>query len=114
MSTTPAFRPFGSRYLVLPVELKGKTIQIEDAPLIETQSDPLQKAVEGTVIAAGRDCKEAVEGTRVLFGQYSGYPQTLDGVEYLILAESELLGEKLLTPFDSEPCLPLGMGTIVS
>lgn len=59
-----------------------------------------EKPQRGTVIAAG-DGKADNAGTRValdlkkgdtiLFGKYSGHELTLDGVDYLIMKEDEVL-----------------------
>ena len=108
----PAFRPFGKRVLVLPKEKKAQEVNVGDYT-IETQKDLHEKPAEGTVIVVGRECIECVKDQVVLFGKFAGYEQTIEGVEYLILQESEILGEKIATPFDEEPTLPLGMGTIV-
>ena len=54
----------------------------------------------GTVIAKGKDCEEYQPGAKVLYGKFSGYEQLFDGQNYLILAETEILGERLVTPFD--------------
>ena len=60
-----------------------------------------EKPQRGTVIAAGNG-KSNDEGTRIpldvkagdtiLFGKYSGQEIKLDGVEYLIMREDEILG----------------------
>ncbi len=60
-----------------------------------------EKPQEGEVIAAGagkykengeRQSLDVKEGDRVLFGKYSGSEITLDGEEYLIMREDEVLG----------------------
>lgn len=60
-----------------------------------------EKPQEGEVIAAGagkykengeRQALDVKEGDRVLFGKYSGSEITLDGEEYLIMREDEVLG----------------------
>ncbi len=60
-----------------------------------------EKPAEGTVIAVGNgrvldDGKviplELKEGDRVLFGKYGGNEVKIDGEEYLILLESDVLG----------------------
>jgi chaperonin GroES len=59
-----------------------------------------EKPQRGTVVAAGNG-KPTAEGTRValdvkegdtvLFGKYSGQEITLDGVDYLVMKEDEVL-----------------------
>lgn len=60
-----------------------------------------EKPQEGKVVAVGRgkileDGKvvplDVKEGDRILFGKYSGSEIKLDGEEYLILREEEVLG----------------------
>ena len=101
MKNTPAFRPNKERYLILPTEIKGQETKIEGSEYtIESQKSIHEKPAEGTVVAKGKGCTEYEMGAVVLFGKYSGYEQVLDDVPYLILAESEILGERLVTPFD--------------
>lgn len=60
-----------------------------------------EKPQEGEVIAAGAGRREKGElipldvkpGDRVLFGKYSGTEIKLDGEEYLILREEEILAK---------------------
>lgn len=60
-----------------------------------------EKPQEGKVVAVGRgkileDGKvvplDVKEGDRILFGKYSGSDVKIDGEEYLILREDEILG----------------------
>jgi co-chaperonin GroES (HSP10) len=83
------------RYLVLPDELAGESIQVAEY-VIEKEKDMHQQPSEGTVIALGRECSEFALGAKVLFGKYSGYDQLLDGVWYKILQESEILGQRII------------------
>ncbi len=59
-----------------------------------------EKPQEGTVVAVGpgktsdggdRIPMEVSEGDRVLYGKYSGTEVTVDGEQYLILRESDIL-----------------------
>lgn len=110
MKNTTAFRPNKGRYLVLPDDVKGQETKIEGSEYtIESAKDIHSRPAEGTVIAKGKECAEYEPGVKVLFGKYSGYPQQFDGVEYLILAETEILGERLVTPFD-EVVYPASLG----
>ena len=97
---TPAFIPNGYRYLVIPDELGDKEVSVGEFTITQTK-DQHEKAIEGTIAAVGDDseCKYVIND-RVLFGKYSGYPQNIDGAEYLILQESEILGKRIITPFD--------------
>jgi len=60
-----------------------------------------EKPQEGEVIAAGsgkykedgtRQALDVKKGDRVLFGKYSGSEIKLDGEEYIIMREDEILG----------------------
>jgi chaperonin GroES len=52
-----------------------------------------EKPQEGEVIAVGKGKKnEKGEGDRILFGKYSGSEIKLDGEEFLIMREEEVLG----------------------
>jgi chaperonin GroES len=60
-----------------------------------------EKPQEGLVIAAGRGKRledgslaamDVKAGDKVLFGKYSGNEITLDGTEYIIMREDDVLG----------------------
>jgi len=59
-----------------------------------------EKPQEGTVVAAGPGKVEngtkvdmsVTEGDKVLYGKYSGTEITLDGEEFLIMREGDILG----------------------
>ena len=98
---TPAFRPNKGRYLILPEPVTGQETKIEGSEYtIDVAKDIHEKPSEGTVVAKGKDCTEYELQAKVLYGKYSGYEQLFDGTQYLILAETEILGERLVTPFD--------------
>ena len=90
------FRPLHDRVVVKRVEEEGKTkggIIIPDTAK--------EKPMEGEVVAVGpgaRDEKGALvpldvkAGDRILFGKWSGTEIKLDGVDYLIMKESDIMG----------------------
>jgi chaperonin GroES len=90
------FRPLHDRVVVKRVAEEEKTkggIIIPDTAK--------EKPMEGEVIAVGpgaRDEKGALvpldvkAGDRILFGKWSGTEVKLDGVEYLIMKESDIMG----------------------
>lgn len=89
-------RPLHDRILVKRVEEKE---QIRGGIIIPDTAK--EKPQEGEVIAVGQgkvlDNDTKVEmavkaGDRVLFGKYSGSEVKLDGQEYLIMREDEILG----------------------
>ena len=90
------FRPLHDRVVVKRVAEEEKTkggIIIPDTAK--------EKPMEGEVVAVGpgaRDEKGALValdvkgGGRILFGKWSGTEIKLDGVEYLIMKESDIMG----------------------
>jgi chaperonin GroES len=90
------FRPLHDRVLVKRIEVEAKSpggIIIPDTAK--------EKPQEGEVIAVGpggRDQSgkltpiDVKVGNRVLFGKWSGTEIKLDGVEYLIMKETDILG----------------------
>lgn len=86
--------PLADRVVVKPAEAEEKTkggIILPDTAK--------EKPVEGTVVAAGSgkvsDNGQLVNmtvkvGDKVLYGKYSGTEVTIDGVEYLIMRESDI------------------------
>jgi chaperonin GroES len=91
-----AFRPLGDRVLIKRVEEEAKTkggIIIPDTAK--------EKPQEGEVVSVGpgaRDDSGKVQpldvkaGDRILFGKWSGTEVKLDGVDLLIMKESDILG----------------------
>jgi len=90
------FRPLHDRVLIKRIEeqetVRGGIIIPDTAK---------EKPQEGEVMAAGTGKRlengtviplEVKEGDRVLFGKYSGTEIKLDGQEFLILREDEILG----------------------
>ncbi len=89
-------RPLNDRILVKRVEEESKTkggIIIPDSAK--------EKPAEGMVISVGngkmnedgnRIPVEIKEGDRILFGKYSGTEVKIEGTEYLIMREDDVLG----------------------
>ena len=89
-------RPLQDRILVQRVKEEEKTkggIIIPDTAK--------EKPIEGKVIAAGkgklneegkRIALEVKKGDRILFGKYSGSEVKVEGEEYLIMREDDVLG----------------------
>jgi chaperonin GroES len=89
-------KPLGDRVLVQPIEeqeLKKGGIIIPDTAK--------EKPQEGRVVAIGPGGRDEAGklipidvkvGDRVLFGKWSGTEVKIDGVEYLIMKESDIMG----------------------
>ncbi|HEX6982494.1 MAG TPA: co-chaperone GroES [Balneolaceae bacterium] len=88
-------KPLSDRVLVQPQAAEEKT-----SSGIIIPDTAKEKPQEGTVISAGPGKVEngtkidmsVKEGDKVLYGKYSGTEVTLDGEEYLIMRESDILG----------------------
>lgn len=96
------FRPGGTRYLVLPDPVEEDSVEVGGFS-ISTGKDAHKKSTTGRVIARGRTATEYAVDSTVVYGQYSGYAQKLDGVDHVVLQETEILGELCGTPFDRDP-----------
>ncbi|MBF0109650.1 MAG: co-chaperone GroES [Magnetococcales bacterium] len=90
------FRPLHDRLLVKRVEEEQKT-----ASGIIIPDTAKEKPIQGEVIAAGKGAvddegrvrpMDVKVGDRILFGKYGGTEVKMDGDEYLILRESDVLG----------------------
>jgi chaperonin GroES len=90
------FRPLHDRVVVKRVEAESKT-----ASGIIIPDSAKEKPSEGEVVAVGPGGRDeagklipidVTTGDRVLFGKWSGTEVKLDGVEYLIMKESDIMG----------------------
>src|SRR6187551_2038664 len=90
------FRPLHDRVVVRRIEAEEKTkggIIIPDTAK--------EKPQEGEIIAAGPGARDesgklvpldVQAGDRILFGKWSGTEVKIDGQEYLIMKESDIMG----------------------
>ena len=90
------FRPLHDRVLVQPLDGEEKT-----AGGIIIPDTAKEKPSEGKIIAVGHGAKtedgkilpmEVKVGDLVLFGKWSGTEVKIDGVEYSIMKESDIMG----------------------
>ena len=90
------FRPLHDRVVVTRIDAEGKT-----AGGIIIPDTAKEKPTEGEVIAVGPGGRDESgklipidlkAGDRVLFGKWSGTEVKIDGVEYLIMKESDIMG----------------------
>ena len=85
------FKPLADRVLVEPTAAETKT-----ASGIIIPDTAKEKPQEGIVVAAGPGKKDEPTtvkvGDKVLYGKYSGSELKLDGKDYLIVKESDVLG----------------------
>ena len=89
-------RPLHDRVLVKRLEETNErhgSIIIPDSAKEKPQEGRVIAAGTGKVTEEGKKLPLAVkEGDRILFGKYSGSEVKLDGEEYLILREEDILG----------------------
>ncbi len=83
-------KPLADRVLVEPAAAEEKTVGGIIIP--DTAKEKPQK---GTVVAAGPGKKDepmtVKEGNVVLYGKYAGTEITVDGKDYLIMRESDIV-----------------------
>jgi chaperonin GroES len=89
-------RPLHDRILVQRIEeketIKGGII-IPDTAKEKPQEGVVKAVGNGKILENGTKLTlEVKEGDRILFGKYSGSEIKIDGEEYLILREDEVLG----------------------
>jgi chaperonin GroES len=90
------FRPLHDRIVVTRIDAESKT-----AGGVIIPDTAKEKPSEGEVIAVGPGGRDVAgklipidlkKGDRVLFGKWSGTEVKIDGVEYLIMKESDIMG----------------------
>lgn len=75
-------RPLADRVIVKPDEQK------------KPEGDlylPEEKLPVGEAVAIGRKVEEVKVGDKVMYGKFSGIEVTLDGIEYLVMHEKEII-----------------------
>jgi chaperonin GroES len=90
------FRPLHDRVVIERIDAESKT-----AGGIIIPDTAKEKPQEGKVIAVGPGGRDengklipidVKVGNRILFGKWSGTEVKIDGVEYLIMKESDIMG----------------------
>ncbi len=93
---TIALHPLHDRILVERIEegeVRRGGLIIPDSAKEKPQEGKVLAVGKGTVTEDGKKTPLDVKaGDRVLFGKYSGSEVTLDGQEYLIMKEEDVLG----------------------
>ena len=90
-----SLRPLQDRILVLrtePEETVRSGLIIPDTAKEKPQEGIVKAAGNGKVLENGKRLEMTLKaGDRILFGKYSGSEVTLDGEEYLIMKEEDVL-----------------------
>jgi chaperonin GroES len=90
------FRPLHDRVLIEPLEAEEKT-----AGGIIIPDTAKEKPMEGKIVAAGSGARaedgsitpmDVKKGDRVLYGKWSGTEVKIDGKDYVIMKESDIMG----------------------
>jgi chaperonin GroES len=88
-------RPLGDRVLVEPIEQEEKTpggIYLPDTAKEKPQKGKVLAVGTGRVLDNGQKLPlEVKEGQHVIYGKYSGTEVKIEGKEYLIVRESDIL-----------------------
>ena len=95
-TTKTTLRPLHDRVLVKRLEEQGDkhgSLIIPDTAKEKPQEGKIIAVGTGRVTDDGKTLPLAVkQGDRILFGKYSGNEVRLDGQEYLIMKEEDVLG----------------------
>ena len=90
------FRPLHDRVVIERIEAEAKTAGGIIIP--DTAQEKPQQGKVSAVGPGGRDESgklipiDVTVGDRILFGKWSGTEVKIDGVEYLIMKESDIMG----------------------
>ena len=88
-------KPLADRVLIKPLEAQEEKkggIIIPDTAKEKPHQGEVVEIGPGRVTDDGKNiAMEVKKGDRVLYGKYSGTEVTVEGVEYLILRESDIL-----------------------
>jgi len=89
-------KPLDDRVVVEPVDAESVTaggIVLPDSAKEKPQEGEIVAVGNGKVLDNGtRVAMEVKKGDRILFGKYAGSEVKLDGQEYLIMREDDILG----------------------
>lgn len=79
-------QPLADRIVAEALEASGKT-----ASGLYLPADAKEKPQMAKVVAVGKDVKEVKKGDTVLHGQYSSNEVKVDGKDYVVLKEEDVL-----------------------
>lgn len=80
-------RPLGERVVVKPQKQEEKT----EGGIYLPETASKERPQQGEITAVGSDFKGVKEGDTVVFAKYGGTEVKLDGEDYLILGEDDVL-----------------------
>ncbi|HHT9130150.1 MAG TPA: co-chaperone GroES [Candidatus Brocadiaceae bacterium] len=90
-------RPLDDRVVIEPVEAEEKTqggIVLPDTAKEKPMKGKVVAVGEGKMLESGKRAELLVKkGDKVLYGKYAGTEVTVDGKEYLVMRESDILAK---------------------
>jgi len=90
-----AIKPLREKILIKRLEAEGKTaggIVLPDSAKEKPQEGKVIALGDGKLLDSGEVAKFQVKkGDRVLFGSFAGTEVTVDGEEYLLMSEQDIL-----------------------
>ncbi|MFN3533066.1 MAG: co-chaperone GroES [Candidatus Brocadia sp.] len=88
-------RPLGEKILIKRVEAEGKTaggIVLPDTAKEKPKEGKVIALGDGKLLKSGERAKfQVAKGDRVLFSSYGGTEVKIDGEEYLLMSEDDIL-----------------------
>lgn len=88
-------RPLGEKILIKRVEAEGKTaggILLPDTAKEKPREGKIVALGDGRLLKSGERAKfQVAKGDRVLFSSYGGTEVKIDGEEYLLMSEDDIL-----------------------
>lgn len=90
-------RPLDDRVVIEPMEAEEKTpggIVLPDTAKEKPMKGKVIAVGDGKMLESGKRAELLVKkGDKVLYGKYAGTEVTLDGKEYLVMRESDILAK---------------------
>ena len=90
-------RPLDDRVVIEPMEVEGKTqggIVLPDTAKEKPMKGKIIAVGDGKMLESGKRAELLVKkGDKVLYGKYAGTEITVDGKEYLVMRESDILAK---------------------
>ena len=90
-------RPLDDRGVIEPMEVEGKTqggIVLPDTAKEKPMNGKIIAVGDGKMLESGKRAELLVKkGDKVLYGKYAGTEITIDGKEYLVMRESDILAK---------------------
>jgi len=80
-------KPLGKRVLIKQVEQE----EVTKSGIVLPGTASKEKPITGEVLAVGKDVEDVKAGDKVIFEKYTGTEVKLDGQEYIIVKEQDII-----------------------